>query len=1078
MNNPIEPQPPSDPAKPPSSAGPTPSTARGPLFPQGPPDIPDHELLRCIGRGAYGEVWLARNVMGTYRAVKVVYRRTFEHDRPYEREFTGIRRFEPVSRKHHSQVDILHVGRDNERGYFYYVMELADDAAETGEKVGKRESDKSPPAPLPTFPPATAPSQAVSAAQTPPSAETPLSPLTATPTPTVRDPEAYIPHTLKWELHQRGRLPFDECLQIALGLTTALEHLHSHGLVHRDIKPSNIIFVDGVAKLADIGLVAAVEASMSFVGTPGYFPPEGTGTPSADLYALGKVLYEVSLGQDRQEFPKLPPGFAGWEEHDQLLELNAVLVKACQTDPAKRYDSAADMHADLLLIQSGKSIKRMRWLEQRQSLFTKIIAAGALLTALVLVALHLAREQAKREATLRARAEAGETQAWQNAYASDMNLAGEALKESNLGRARSLLTRHHPKSGKQDLRGWEWRYLWGLCRSDEICTLGEHERWVWAIDFSFDGRLLASTDWSSTVKVWDVGRRQLVAQRKMAQWALTLAFAPGTNLLATPSGGQILLCAPERLDAPIAIASYRQWGTFRIAFSADGQRTASISKTDVAIHDWLQGQSRVLTGIESLKLIDTTPFAISPDLNTAAIGMRDGTIVLWDLVNDSVRDTLKGHEKIVWALDYSPDGTRLVSGSADASVRLWDLATRSERAKFSGHLSAVGTVGFSPDGGTLASAGADQSVILWDVLTGERLKTLRGHLDGASALRFSPNGEILASGCKDGSIKLWSPRSEATPSRSRALPESYLPDVGDEYRYRLSKDGRTFFTLGTNGVLRFWDSLRLTSKATVSGVQGVFNFSKISSDGRYACLGFNETGHGSVSLVDSAQGRVFRFNAHGTNEVSAVAFSLDSRFLATTGGDWKVIVWDLDEPGNGIQPKLTFDRAIEAQLEPYAVALEFSPRGDLLVLGDLFGTVEIWDIPRSRRLTEYSAHSVPLYLIAFSADGTRFVTGALDGTLKLWDARSQQQIGPEMKGQLSDLSCVTFSPDGRRLVAGGGSEGTIKVWDLSTFQELLTMQGPRYRVTDASFLDENTLVTLSSDAVFFWEAPDARPINP
>ena len=129
MNNPIESQTPGDPAKPPSSAGPTPSTTRGPLFAGGPPDIPDHELLRCIGRGAYGEVWLARNVMGTYRAVKVVYRRTFEHDRPYEREFTGIRRFEPVSRKHHSQVDILHVGRDNERGYFYYVMELADDAS-------------------------------------------------------------------------------------------------------------------------------------------------------------------------------------------------------------------------------------------------------------------------------------------------------------------------------------------------------------------------------------------------------------------------------------------------------------------------------------------------------------------------------------------------------------------------------------------------------------------------------------------------------------------------------------------------------------------------------------------------------------------------------------------------------------------------------------------------------------------------------------------------------------------------------------------------------------------------------------
>src|SRR6058998_3021329 len=94
------------------------------------PTIPDHELLRCIGRGSYGEVWLARNVMGNYRAVKVVYRTTFDHDRPFEREFEGIQKFEPISRMHESQVDILHVGRNEKQGYFYYVMELADDANE------------------------------------------------------------------------------------------------------------------------------------------------------------------------------------------------------------------------------------------------------------------------------------------------------------------------------------------------------------------------------------------------------------------------------------------------------------------------------------------------------------------------------------------------------------------------------------------------------------------------------------------------------------------------------------------------------------------------------------------------------------------------------------------------------------------------------------------------------------------------------------------------------------------------------------------------------------------------------------
>ena len=90
------------------------------------PQVPDHQMLRRIGGGSYGEVWLARSIMGTYRAVKIVYRESFENDRPFEREFTGIQKFEPLSRSHESQVDILHVGKG--AGYFYYVMELADDA--------------------------------------------------------------------------------------------------------------------------------------------------------------------------------------------------------------------------------------------------------------------------------------------------------------------------------------------------------------------------------------------------------------------------------------------------------------------------------------------------------------------------------------------------------------------------------------------------------------------------------------------------------------------------------------------------------------------------------------------------------------------------------------------------------------------------------------------------------------------------------------------------------------------------------------------------------------------------------------
>jgi serine/threonine protein kinase/formylglycine-generating enzyme required for sulfatase activity len=263
------------------------------------PLIPDHEVLRVIGRGAYGEIWLARGLTGALRAVKVVYRSTFESERAFQREFQGMSSFEPISRRHNGFVNILHVGRTSE--YLYYIMELADDHL-AGRAI---------------------------------------------------DITNYAPRTLKSDLDRQRRLSADESIQLGVSLSQALQALHERELTHRDIKPSNIIFIDGVPKLADIGLVAAT-GQRSFVGTEGYVPPEGPGTPQADVYSLGKLLYEVSTGKDRLDFPELDSQLTGRPDKEQLLRLNDVLINACASDPRKRYRSAAEMHADLAMLAAGE----------------------------------------------------------------------------------------------------------------------------------------------------------------------------------------------------------------------------------------------------------------------------------------------------------------------------------------------------------------------------------------------------------------------------------------------------------------------------------------------------------------------------------------------------------------------------------------------------------------------------------------------------------------------------------------------------------------------------------------------------
>ena len=254
-----------------------------------PPSVPDHMMVRRIGQGSYGEVWLACSVVGTWRAVKVVYRNRFKDHRPYEREFLGIQKYEPLSRANDGLIDVLQIGRNDADGYFYYVMELADDANTPGMSLDSKSSSAT----------RSLEELSVSAAN-------------------------YSPKTLSREIQMRGRLPVDKCVSLGLTLTLALGHLHRRGLIHRDVKPSNLIFVHGIPKLADIGLVTELAEAQSFVGTEGFIPPEGPNSPQADLYALGKVLYEASMGKDRQDFPEPFTGLGLDTDSKALMELNAV----------------------------------------------------------------------------------------------------------------------------------------------------------------------------------------------------------------------------------------------------------------------------------------------------------------------------------------------------------------------------------------------------------------------------------------------------------------------------------------------------------------------------------------------------------------------------------------------------------------------------------------------------------------------------------------------------------------------------------------------------------------------------------
>ena len=254
------------------------------------PEVPDFDLIRCVGEGGFGAVWLASNrTTGRLRAVKVIPLEGAVAQSPASREIVSLKHLEAhVGAEHPNLLSIHHVGRT--AGHFFYVMDLADDVSGTAASA---------------------------------------------------DP-GYCPATLERRL-EAGPLPVEDCLELARQLLAGLCVLHAAGMVHRDVKPANCLFVGGKLKLADFGLVTEASPLASRLGTRRYMPPDGRMDARADVYAAGLVIYEMLTGQPVERFPSLGLRTQEIAGDLRLRKLNRLVLRATQPDPDRRFRDGGEM---------------------------------------------------------------------------------------------------------------------------------------------------------------------------------------------------------------------------------------------------------------------------------------------------------------------------------------------------------------------------------------------------------------------------------------------------------------------------------------------------------------------------------------------------------------------------------------------------------------------------------------------------------------------------------------------------------------------------------------------------------------
>ncbi|MFT7579631.1 MAG: WD40 repeat protein/predicted Ser/Thr protein kinase [Myxococcota bacterium] len=554
------------------------------------------------------------------------------------------------------------------------------------------------------------------------------------------------------------RLPLADTLELVVSACDAVHHVHMKGIIHRDLKPGNVL-VDrtGRPRVLDFGIARGVNPELSsmvtmtlagdVVGTPVYMSPEqASGHPDgidarSDVYTLGVIAYELIAGElpyckDSNSIVEIfravqevdPPTLHRRKREPAPQDVGLIVGKAMSKEAHRRYQSADAMAADLrrflraepiaarpptLFYQIGRFARRNRALTVALAALALLLVGGVLLTTTLLISETQASKRAQT-AALEAKEAANEADQARASLARH----NDALRAMQ---ARSVLTQDPTASlawlktlGADTTRASEAYVIALQAQREGVARhiLIGHATAVRRVDFSPDGKLLATASYDQTVRIWDLASRTSTTLNGHTDGVAFVRFSPnGRRLVSGDAAGNLWLWT--RSGEGIRLGQHRD---------------------EVTAARW------------------------TPDGHGVLTASLDGTIGRWDLV---VR---KGGAVVTEArgfVDIAVAGNLVAAANRSGAIRLCNRSTGSLRL-LTGHRLAADKVVFAEQGKALLSAGLDGEVRRWDTATGDA-RVLMSRDAEVKALSTDGRRWIVLLGLEDGGLLL------ATKDARRAL---------------------------------------------------------------------------------------------------------------------------------------------------------------------------------------------------------------------------------------------------------------------------------------------------------------------
>lgn len=905
-------------------------------------------------------------------------------------------------------------------------------------------------------------------------------------------------------------LSAEEVATLTRIMAEAIAYAHAKGVWHHDLKPANVLIDDrGWPQITDFGLARRVGDVQrtdpgAGAGSPNYLAPEqasarfGDPGPRTDVFGLGAILYFLLTDRPPFRGESVADTLRAVIESDPVRprilrsgvpeELETICLKCLEKRPAQRYATPQEVadelgrflrHEPLHARPAGPVLRARKWCRRHPviALLSSIIVC--LLVALAVgssvAAVRIARERdVSRQA--RQRAENSEREARRELYANDLQRAFEASDANDLGRAEELLRRQIPpkstESPRPDLRGWEWYFLRGATRSDEVRRVRLPVHVSDFIRLKEPSRLLlARTD----------GQLQNLALPDFRPGEPE-PLRPGTNIL------QLLAASADRERLAVAAHDMARSNTLiRVSRTGDGQEIArftvpggvgamelgptptgplwlvEVRLADLKVHQRFVERAlpdgavrRELELPPSRRLPNT---ALSPDGHWLAVALDDASIAVWDLQTNGLRHRLEGHRLepgwvlVIYGLRFSADGRRLLTTGADKTARLWSVAEGRLLTTFTGHGDVVSSAEFFRGDEEVVTASRDGTLRFWSTQDGRELTRLRGAGGEVGGLVATEDGTAIHTLDGSGLVRTWGREPSQTVMAVQPLPDGHVwAELLPGTRHWWSCSAEMDWTLGSTepaaAPKRFpeQNAANLRARSYCPTTDTLANYQR----------------NGTLHLTHGNGGPRRELIGGPPTGIATTRFSPGGRWVAVGTGSALFF-----RPGetNQIHVWNVADGTRRHHFDGPPEILCFSPDERTLVGADSAGHIQLWDLEGGPSRT-LAGHPGQVPALGFSPDGRQLASGCAQGGARVWDSATGALLA-DLPVPGAGVLSVAFTPDGTRLLTGG-IDGTIHLWDLPSQRSVGALRGHRRGVTSLAFRDRETLISLGLDEIRTW----------